>query len=151
MLSIGLLAIALLAIVGQSTLLAQANQKADDSSIAYDVAESVLERIAREAAEDQPPGRTDAIWNQNDPNSPFEQGVEKVAFTDYAYEIHIYDMTSRASGAAVGTGATGAETPDTKLKRINVKVEWWGGEAQEKSGTGKLRAESSRLVKVTRD
>lgn len=151
LLAIGLLAIALLAIVGQSTLVAQANQKSDDNSVAYDVADSLLERVARESSEDQPPGRNLAVWSQSDPNVPFEEDVVVVGFTEYKYEIYVYDVANAASGATLGTGPTGAETPDTKLKRVNVKVEWWGGEEQERTGTGKLRAETSRLVKVTRD
>lgn len=152
LLAIGLLAIALLALIGQSTLLAKSSQKVDDSSVAYDVAQSVVERLAQEALLDQPAGRNLLAWQHDSEIEPYLDGSETIGFTEYTWEVYVTNITSDVSGETLGTGPTGAENENTRLKLFRVKVEWWGGEAQENriKGVGKLRVETSRLMKVTR-
>lgn len=148
LLAIGLLAVALLALIAQSTLLAKANQKQDDSAVASDVAQGILERIIRQAEQD--PAANQNLWGANSATTALISATEKVGFTEYRYQLFVSDVTSQVTGQVVGTGSTGSESPDTRLKRLEIKVEWWGGEVQTHSEAGKLSVEAARLCKVTR-
>ena len=53
LLAIGLAAIVLLALVGQNTMLLASNQKLDDTTVATDVAYSIIEQLSSEILADQ--------------------------------------------------------------------------------------------------
>lgn len=150
MLAIGLLAVALLALIAQSTLLAKSNQKHDDHGAAADVGQAIMARFSQGARRDHPPGTNQAVWDANSVGTPYAQGTETIGFTEYRYELFVSDVMNTASGAVLGTGETGAENPDTKLKRFDIKVVWWEGNDGSKSGVGRLEVDGTRLVKVTR-
>jgi Tfp pilus assembly protein PilV len=149
LLSVGLLSVALLALIGQSALLANSSQKTDDRTIALDIAQTVLERHARAATMDEPPGENAKISARDDATNPYSEADEKVGGTDYSYEMYISNVTNSVSGETLGTGPTGAESQNVKLKRFEVKVVWWNGDQQQRSGYGNLEVRVSRLVKVT--
>ena len=146
LLSIGLLSIALLALLGQSALLAKANQKTDDSAIALDFASTLLDRTARRATRDQPPGTNDAIMEWSSATDPYAAGTETVGFTEYDFQIFIADVPNTMTGSTLGTDTS----DDVKLKRFSVHVIWWNGDQEQRSEFGRLEVDSSRLVKVTR-
>lgn len=149
LLAIALISIALLALIGQSALLAHSSQKVDDRTVALDIGRSVVDRITKEALNDEPAGRLEEVWEQDSRTDPFEEDAITVGFTEYSYTLYIYDVVNITSGQTLGTGPTGTENEGTRLKRFDVKVEWWGGESQQRSGAGKLSVQSSKLVKVT--
>jgi Tfp pilus assembly protein PilV len=142
LLAMGLAAVALLALVGQNTLLLSSNQKQDDTSVANDVAYSIIEQVSSEFRYD-PAVRT-AAFGHNSVINPFREDTVTVGNTDYSYELFLSDVQDTASGSAVGSGATGVHT--TRLKKAEIVVTWWG---QEKQGMGKLEIKGTRFVKVS--
>ncbi|MCA9781616.1 MAG: hypothetical protein KC800_33090 [Candidatus Eremiobacteraeota bacterium] len=149
LLALGLLSIALLALVGQSTLLVKSNQKADDRSIALDLSRQVIERASQSAETDNPAGRNADIFNYTSAANPFVRDTERIGFTDYDYELYITDVTNQMSGSILGSGPTGTESTHVRLKLFQAKVYWWNGETQSRTEYGKLEVETSRLIKVT--
>ena len=150
LLAFGLAAVALLALVAQSTLLVSSNQKADNSTVAADVAQSALERLAIQIRRDQPSGIRAQAFAQDSAVSPFRQGTERVGHTDYDWQIFVSDVNDTASGAPVGTGTDGTGT-FTRLKRLDVEVTWWDQSNNERQGMGKLEVKSTRLLKVVNE
>jgi hypothetical protein len=150
LLSIGLLGIALLALLGQSALLAKSNQKTDDNAIALDLANTLLERTAKGATADQPPGTNASVSDWNSAVDPYSAGTEVVGFTEYDFQVFITDVPNALTGSTLGTGTSGVESDEVRLKRFRVHVIWWDSDTQQRSELGKLQVDSSRLVKVTR-
>ena len=149
LLALGLLSIALLALIGQSTLLVKSNQKADDRSVALDLSEQVIKRVSQSAHTDTPPGRNADIFNFSSASTAFLNNQERIGFTDYDYELYISDVENQLSGAVLGTGLTGTESTHVKLKLFQAKVYWWSGKTESRAEYGKLEVETSRLIKVT--
>lgn len=149
LLAIGLLTVALLALIGQSALLANSSQKMDDQTVALDIAQSVLERHARAAQLDQPPGENALVSARNDVATPYSEADELVGGTTYSYQLYISDVMNSTTSEILGTGPSGTESANVKLKRFDVKVAWWGGDQQQRAGYGNLEVRSTRLVKVT--
>lgn len=139
----GLAVVALLALVGQNTMLLAGNQKLDDTTVATDVAYSVLDDLASTIQ-----ANPASVFLHDDPTSPVPvigTGALTVGNTDYLYEVFITDVTDTASGEAVGSGPTGNHS--TKLKKMEIQVDWWGGGQRQHSGNTSLRV--TRLLKVT--
>ena len=143
LLAIGLAAVVLLALVGQNTMLLASNQKLDDTTVATDVAYSIIEQLSSEIQTD-PVKRNDAFL-QNNPTAVFDSGAVTVGNTDYLYEVYLSDVTDTASGAAVGSGPAGSHT--TKLKKMDILVNWWADQQRQNMGNLSLRV--SRLMKVS--
>lgn len=150
LLAMGLVAIALLALIGHSTVLLGAAQKSDDTSVAASVARSHIDRLAQEVLLDQPAGRRDQVFDENDAVTPFHTAAEKVGFTDYAVELFVTDVINTVTAQRLGTGPTGAENPNTRLKQIQVTIRWWDVAGEKRAGYGRLELHAARLLKVTR-
>lgn len=148
LLAIGLIAVALMALIAQSTMLMGAAQKSDDTSVAGSVARTQLDRIAQAAMLDQPAGQRLAIWKQDSSTAPYIQTTEKVGNTDYSVEVFVTDVVNAKTGAPLGSGPTGAENPKTRLKQLEATVTWWDSKKQERPGMGKLELHAGRLLKV---
>lgn len=150
LLALGLITIAILALLAQDTYLLSSNQKLDDTTIACDVATSALARTTQQIERDQPANRLATAWASNDTLTPFAIGTERVGTTDYSYEVFITDVVNQTNGKILGSGSTGTENPDTRLKLLTVSVTWWD---QKKGGSsaarGSLKTEQSKLLKVT--
>ena len=148
LLAIGLIAVALMALIAQSTVLMGAAQKGDDTSVAGSVARTQLDRIAQAAMLDQPAGQRLAIWNQDNASVPYLQASEKVGNTEYTVELFVSNVVNAGTGATLGSGPTGAENPKTRLKQLEATVTWWDSKKQEHHGMGKLELRAARLLKV---
>ena len=149
MVAIGLIAIALMAMIGHSTLLMGAAQKGDDTSVAASVARSQLDKVAQGVLLDQPPGQRQTVWNHDDATVPFLTLKETVGNTDYDAQIFITDVVNTGTGLPLGTGPSGVENPKTRLKQIEATVSWWDSRNQEHVGYGKLELRAARLIKVS--
>ncbi len=148
LLAIGLIAVALLALIGHSTLLMGAAQKSDDTSVAAAVARSHLDRLASQVALDQPSGQRQRVWAQTSSTAPFVTVNERVGSTEYQVEVFVSDIVNARTGFPLGTGPTGAENPKTRLKQIEAVVTWWDSKTQDRPGYGKLEHRAARLLKV---
>jgi hypothetical protein len=150
LLALGLVTVALLALIGHSTLLVGATQKGDDTNVASSVARAHLDRLAREVVLDQPPGRRDVVWDYSSAEAPFLSTTERVGFTDYQVELYVTDVINTTTGHPLGSGPTGTENPKTRLKQIQVTVRWWDNPEGQRAGYGRLELQAARLLKVTR-
>lgn len=151
LLALGLIAVALLALIGHSTLLTASMQKSDDSTIAATLARSHLDRIAQGVALDHPAGRRAAIWAHHQPDTPLETITERVGVTEYRIALRVTDVRHAGSGQILGSGPTGTENPRTRLKQVEALVTWWDSSQPQRSGYGELRLQAARLLKVTHD
>ena len=119
-------------------MLLASNQKLDDTTIATDVAYSLAEELATEYR------HLPSAFGHDNAGSPFDTGAKIVGSTDYLWEVYLTDVTDTASGEAVGSGPTGAHS--TKLKKMLIVINWWGGERQ---GMGTLELRVTRLFKAS--
>jgi Tfp pilus assembly protein PilV len=140
LLAFGLASVALLALVGQSTLLLSSNQKLDDTTVATDVAYSIVEQQASEIQFVPGPA-----FVENDSVDPFDYGAVTVGNTDYSFEVYLTDVSDVDTGAPVGSGTAGSHS--TKLKKMEVVVNWW--DDSQRQGMGNLQLRVTRLVKVS--
>jgi len=140
LLAMGLALVALLALVGQNTMLLASNQKLDDTTIATDVAYSVIDQIASEIQANPAPA-----FAHSNATVPFRTGGVTVGNTDYLYQLFLTDVVDSASGEAVGSGPGGSHS--TKLKKLEILVNWW--EDAQRQHMGNLHLRVTRLLKVT--
>jgi hypothetical protein len=151
LLAFALVTIALLALLAQSMVMVNSSQKLDDHTVAADVARSITERLAREVLNDQPAGRREEVWLENSVVDPLLSGTETIGGTVYSYRLFVSHVQNAATGSPIGTGPTGDPNAATRLKRIDVTVNWWDSESQDRVGYGDLKVESTRLLRVTHE
>ena len=141
LLAIGLVSIALLALVAQGTVLVGASQKQENRTAGIDVARSII-------AQEQAKLFNDAsAFSHSSVVNPLSQGIEQVGATDYNWELYLIDIADADTGEPVGTGPAGAES-STKLKRMEVRVSWWNQDNPVRQGVGKLETRLAQLVRV---
>jgi type II secretory pathway pseudopilin PulG len=147
LLAIGLAAVALLALLAQSTLLVSSNQKQDNSMVAVDVAYSVMEDVAAQVRKDIPTGRRSDAFDQDSTLNVFLDGTERVGHTDYNWQLFVRDVDDTITGSPVGAGASGSNV--TKLKSLEIVVSWWEQANNERQGMGKLEIRATKLLNIT--
>ena len=148
LLALGLIAVALMALVGHMTVLLNASQKGDDTSVASMVAQTHLERLTKQVQLDNPANSRAKIWAYNKADTPWSQPKETVGATDYEVSIFVTDVLS-TNGHPLGSGANGTENPKTKLKQLQAVVTWWDPQDRGRPGLGRLELRAARLLKVS--
>jgi len=134
MVSVGILATALVLVVGIFMSVTQASQKSLDLTAGTIVAESILSRELYEVM-----GREDsrhAFFARDYQTDPFVRGTERLNQTVFTYLIY-------------ATGAMDGEVGN-RVKKVDAVVWWWTEEGAASSGGrtgyGFLRSEVTRLV-----
>ena len=85
--AIGLLAVAILSILGLSILVGKTNQEGDDRAAGEIVAGVLLDRVIDQVRSDSPPGTADDFWNNEHLIDPWEEDVMTNAGTEFKYVI----------------------------------------------------------------
>lgn len=142
--SIGILAVALITL---ATLLGsglRVNRKSADITAGAAVAERQLERAVRSISKDSPAGSKSSFWAKDYPSSgsPWRTDKETIDGTEFTYAIYSTTVNDALSGSPLGAPAA-----DNQLKNLEVVVEWYtdsGGSS--KQGYGVVKRSASRLV-----
>lgn len=138
-LSLGLLASALVVLVTLFIQLFHSGDKAGHTASGVRVAETVLNQQLHAVFHDSHPLYTLAAFWANDGTV---DGVLRIAATDYSYQLDFATVVTGAGGSSLG-----ASLADNRLKAVHVKVWWWGASADStRTGQGRLTVELRRLV-----
>lgn len=132
LLSVALLSLGILALLSLLTASQQASSKSEELTAAGAVAEAELQRAVRAAARDIPTGELARFWAADFPPGgvPFVQGDTRVGRTSLHYEVF-------------ATTVLNSSSTENRLKQIEVRVSWWGGERE---GYGQLNTVAAGLV-----
>jgi uncharacterized protein (TIGR02598 family) len=128
-LALGLLSVAVLALIGLATTALQARQKSDDTVIAKQVAESQLTRVIELALDDE--AYRNSFFDASG-TEPFNEGNVTVGDTEYSFSISVNDLN--------------LDVEPNRLVKVEAVVSWWGGEESGRQGAGRLSTKLSRLV-----
>ncbi len=139
--TMGLIAVAILSLMALSILMARADREGVDTKVGDVVAGMLVERLLDQVRADNPAGTAANFWdNDFDSSNPYEEGDYRNNNTEYHYQI--FAVTVRTTGGAeVGDGTTG-----NRLKKVDVIVNWWDTQNQDREGYGKLEVRNSRLI-----
>ena len=137
--------IALLGLVSVLVSGLKSQNKIDSSSVAYSVANRVLDRTTRRLDELQT-SESNEFWEQDRSTdaTAWDTGVEVVGTTHFAYTVTAIQIVNSANGNIPFGTAQGAD--DNLLKLITVKVVWAADGERAKVGTGKQMISASRLA-----
>lgn len=155
LLAIGLISVALMAMIAHGTVLMKATQKVDNRSAASGVARSYLDGLAQGVLLDKPAGMRAKVRLQDKADVSFEVIKPKVGNTEYTVTSYISTVRHAGTGSKqpIGTPLTGDATKSTQLKNVRVLVTWWEPEDDGHGGTrleyGNLEYSTSRLLKVS--
>jgi len=138
LISLGLMALALLALISVLTLGRKQEAQSTDRLVAWDVAELELERAIHEvsslSAEQQ-----ELFWSSAHPlgAEPWKEGLVEQNGREYRYELYHKPITNRVTGDVIGvvSGQSG-------LQKFDIRVEY--GPADRLS-----KVELSKLVEGT--
>lgn len=143
-LSLGLLAAALVVLVTLFIQLFQAGNKAGHTASGVRVAETVLNQQLHAVFHDAHPLYTRAAFWSTD--GTVDGGLQ-LAATDYSYQLDFTTVVSNTGGATLG-----ASLAENRLKAVHVRVWWWGpGADSTRTGQGRLTVELCRLVNENDD
>lgn len=131
LLSLGLIAVAILALMGMALVSVQARQKSFDTETAYQVAQNELQRIVDGALSDTPAGLQAAFFEHSS-SVPLESGTVTVGQTEFSFLVYVETLPFEAA--------------PNRLKKVDVEVWWWGEKPGERQGMGRLSYRTSRLV-----
>ena len=112
--TMGLLATAILALLGLSILIAQADREGVDTRVAAVVASSLVEKLVDQVRADSPTGTAANFWDNDHVGTPWESGVVTNNGTQYQYRI-----LARTVRDSVGdpVGGTAGDTAQSHLVR----------------------------------
>ena len=136
MLAAFLLTVVVLGVVGLSLAVIASSRKSNDTQTAQLVARQLLEQQVDEAL--ATPGSS--WWGQNSADQVYSQETVVVAGTDYRARVYLTDLALEMDTDALATAN------NSRLKRVEVVVNWWDGEVKSRSGYGNLQVRSSRLL-----
>lgn len=131
LLSLGLVSVAILALMGLAITAVNARQKATDTEAARHVAQGQLARVVDGAVNDSPKGFRQNLFDHNS-SAPFQGGKVTIGPTTFNYSVLAHPLT--------GTAAP------NRLTQIEVEVWWWGDKDQERQGLGRLTLRTSQLL-----
>lgn len=129
LLAIGLIATAVLALMGLATTALNARQKSLDTETARQVARAEMGRVINSALEDRPKGSRDHLFAHTG-SAPLTAGKNKVGATEFDYAVYVKPVI--------------ASSKPNRLVEVTVEVGWWGGETR--AGMGKLQYKISQLL-----
>lgn len=133
-LSIGLIAIVILGISLLSLTVLRARNESSDRVAAATVANTLLDRIVREAQSDP------SFWAGDYSTTPYASGEEEVGGVVYAYSLLAQTVTDSV-GDEIGNSLS-----NNRLKMVVIEISWMDTEVQDRQGYGKLSFSASRLV-----
>ena len=140
LLALGLIAVTILSVLGLSIGIARSNQEGVDRTVGGVVATNLVKRLLSQVKSDNPSGTTANFWGQDSGSLAYEEGVYSNNNTDYNYKIFVLDVKDTA-GDPIGDAST-----ENRLKKVDVRIAWWGSEGQARQGQGKLEVKLSRLI-----
>lgn len=140
MVALGLISVALLAVLALSISVARGNREGVDKTVGNVVATQLIDRLIDQLRADRPPGVKANFWGSDFIGSPFDQGTYTNNETEYQYKIF-----ARTLNDSTGT-SIGGVTPDNRLKKVDIEVFWWDSETQDRQGYGELKVTASRLL-----
>ena len=133
-LAIGLIAIVILGISLLSLTVIRARNENSDRVAAATVANTLLDRIVREARSDP------NFWSGDHSTTPYASGEEEVGGVVYAYSLRAQTVTNNV-GDEIGNSLA-----NNRLTMVIVEISWMDTENQDRQGYGKLNFSASRLV-----
>jgi len=139
-------AILILSIIAVTTAALSSDQKAEMRQIALAVATSELNRFAKQVALAGSSARS-SFWTATDSGTPEVYAgpgtidTIKTSNTDFALTYYFQTVQN-----ASGSGTLGDGQPENRLRKVDLIVQWWGGE-QGKPGYGKLSVQATRLIR----
>ena len=140
MVALGLISVAILAVLALSISIARVNREGTDRAIGGVVARQLVERLIDGLRADIPAGSAADFWDNEHSAAPFETGFFRTNNTDFEYKIFASSVLD-ASGDSIGGTTVG-----NRLKKVDVFVYWWDSETEERQGYGKLEIQNTRLV-----
>lgn len=129
LLAIGLIATAVLALMGLATTALNARQKSLDTETARQVARAEMGRVINSALEDLPKGSREQLFAHTG-SEPLTSGKSKIGATEFDYEVYVQPLM--------------ASSEPNRLVEVTVKVGWWGGKTR--TGMGQLQYKISQLL-----
>jgi len=144
LLALTLVIIAVLTLLGLTTVSLRAHDESDDLVTASALCDRLMEESIGSANRNQPPGKRADFWDKEWTVTPFETGQVKLGTLEYNYEIYAQTLTDLTTGTALGT-QTGVT--DNRVKKVDIHV-WWmvSDRTEQRQGYGALRTHQSCLV-----
>ncbi len=137
MLSVAVLALIILAMAALITSTVRSEEKANRVGLATQELNLITERALYGLEWDDPPGTRASFWAAG-PGAAWTSGTSQPGDAIYAFAIY----------AETVPGLGDAPTA-TRLKKMNVRLNWWDSQAQggSRQGYGRLELHSTRLVR----
>lgn len=144
LLSLGMLATALLALLSVCVTALHTNRKSLASSVAASVAQRELDRAIYAALSNNPPDSQQQFWDMEFPypSAAWSTGNATVGATQLSYAIYAETVTSASTGLPLGQ----AGSVPARLKKVDIVVWWWSEGTHNREGYGRLECCASRLV-----
>jgi len=146
LLSLGMLATALLALLSVCVTALHTNRKSLANSAATSLAQRELDRAIYAALSDNPPTSQQQFWDMEFPypDAAWSTGNATVGSQQLSYAIYAQTVTAAATGMPLGQ----AGSPPARLKKVDIVVWWWseGAKGHAREGYGRLECCASRLV-----
>lgn len=139
--AVGIFAVVILTLVALTASGIRAQRESQELANAALVARRQLERELDKVRQDSPAGTRAYFWDGDFTSSPFILDRTRVGPTEFTYAIYAHTVDDQISGAQLGTGVA-----NNRLKRVEIVVNWWGSEQQQRQGYGKLSTRASVLV-----
>lgn len=138
--ALGLIAVAILSILALSISITRGNQEGTDRAIGGVVARQLVKRLVDRLRADIPAGTRADFWDNEHGVTPFEDDVFRSNNTEFQYKIFATSVTD-------GTGdSVGGATVGNRLKKVDIVVNWWNSETEQRQGYGQLEIRNTRLV-----
>lgn len=137
--ALGLIAVAILAVLALSISVARTSQEGVDQSVGGLVATQLLDSLVDRLRADPPGGLRKRFLDNDYTSSPFESGTIDNNGTEYEYEIFARTVV-KTDGSPIGASM------GRRLKKVDVVVSWWDAKDTQRQGYGKLQFFQSRLI-----
>ena len=144
LLSLGMLATALLALLSVCVTALHTNRKSLASSVAASVAQREMDRAIYAALSDNPPSSQQQFWEMDFPypSAAWTTGNVTVGPNQLSYAIYAQTVNGASTGLPLGmSGSTPA-----RIKKVDIVVWWWSEGSHDREGYGRLESCASRLV-----
>lgn len=138
--SLGLFAVAILAVLALSLSAARGNQKGFDTSVGSVVAVQLVDSLINQLKADEPAGVYDDFWDNDFSSTPYLTGSLVNNGTEFQYTILARTVVD-SSGTEIGSAVN-----SNRLKKVDIAVYWWDSETQNRQGYGNLKVVNSRLI-----
>ena len=137
--ALGLIAVAILAVLALSISVARTSQEGEDQSVGGLVATQLMDSLIDRLRGDASGVLRKKFLDKDHTSTAFEKGSVENNGTKYDYEIFAETVT-KTDGNPIGEGMA------MRLKKVDVVVSWWDAKDTERQGYGKLQFYQTRLV-----